>query len=395
MSRPEGRLAALIAANSPPGTFPDPTYECLREADGGDSAFAALSNRPEALRNSPSARLPSRTWICCAVVRPCLCSTNCKHPSRRNSRTRPASVWGWLEHNPPSLLPVARSRGKDVVDLAQPRPGTTQAGHFSGGPLSGGTIQQEFPYVPPGEYDVTLVFRRLVAVAGSASDIIISLPVLQFKSYGFGIRNQADLDHESGLLEAGRLPGFVWLQSRVRHAARIAAGRSRCDVAARRSVGNEFQALIDVWPPVLALPSYRGIREGSGGKIKLDALELPLCLSRTAGRRGHRPRQRGPELKGCRSSRFAVSGGVAGGGVAAVAGVAGVAGVAWLGTPSSGWVGGRDMTRDPCPEYREAVPRGKWTGESRWPPMFLLSDPHSARAGHGGKACRTGRFAVS
>ena len=31
---------------------------------------------------------------------------------------------------------------------------------------------------------------------------------------------------------------------------------------------NQFQAFLD-GPPVLALPSYRGIREGSGGKIKL------------------------------------------------------------------------------------------------------------------------------
>ena len=107
-----------------------------------------------------------------------------------------------------SAKPLASDqRGKDVVDLVSLVVGQPKQDIFLG--VLGGTIQQEFPYVPPGEYDVTLVFRRLVAVAGSASDIIISLPVLQFKSYGFGIRNQADRTTSLGFWRpAGSLDSF-------------------------------------------------------------------------------------------------------------------------------------------------------------------------------------------
>jgi len=260
VSRLESRLAALTSANLPPDTFLELTYECFREADR-----AILDSKLEIARSLAKLAIAAAAKSDMDPLRgrAALRFNELQNPSLEELQNKARERLGMP--GPQAAKPAVSDERQDAaVDLLGLVVGQPKQDLFLGG--IGQTFEQEFPYRPSGEYDVTLVFRRLVAVAGNASDIIISLPV-HGKSYAFGIRSQTDRTTSLGFWRpAGSLDTFGSSLVSVTLPELLPDDR---DVTLRLEVRFiHIQAFLD-GRPVLALPSYRGIREGSGGKIKL------------------------------------------------------------------------------------------------------------------------------
>lgn len=258
--RLESRLAALTSANLPPDTFLELTYECFREADR-----AVLDSKLEIARSLAKLAIgaAAKSDMDPLRGRAALRFNELQNSSLEELQNKARERLG--VPGPQAAKPAVSDERQDAaVDLLRLVLGQPKQ-DFPLGAI-GGTIQQEFPYRPSGEYDVTLVFRRLVAVAGNASDIIISLPV-HGKSYAFGIRSQTDRTTSLGFWRpAGSLDTFGSSLVSVTLPELLPDDR---DVTLRLEVRFiHIQAFLD-GRPVLALPSYRGIREGSDSKIKL------------------------------------------------------------------------------------------------------------------------------